>query len=277
MGHIYANYRAVSCVRLDVFNANRLAIFFESFTAKLEQETLEDKLSPKYPLSVAEVNGEENVWLWNTDRRDRRFSNLTLRYADQQPVNMMAAAGRDTTEAMEAYLFDDQAGRYLLTMSPQCNGGTFKLTAYLFVDLDQLRSSASSSSPSTTATSTFLTQQELIRLQLTILYVVFLLNFCYEEDIANQKLPKELSEIRRLLKEGKDRESGLNHKSRQLAMQKALAFADSAQARLMKQVEVSGWRTSHLLISELFADDEPMTKIKREEELLQLEGKLKEQ
>lgn len=73
--HVYANYRAVKCVSMRVFNASRLAIFLERFLHK----------APGRSLSVEEINRAENVWVIHTrDPHDRAFQGVRFHFGESE-------------------------------------------------------------------------------------------------------------------------------------------------------------------------------------------------
>ncbi|KAH9390601.1 hypothetical protein TYRP_022834, partial [Tyrophagus putrescentiae] len=245
--HVYANYRAVRAVRLDVFNANRLAIFFEEMLVLVGEDSLKwmsasQNTSKKYhQLSVALVNSRENVWLLNTDRRDRLFSNLQLsygRFESNSDLEMEQQQQSDSSQPSSLFHFSDRSQRwYRLTMSQfekkKDNKVSFNLEGRLYVD----RSSSESN---------YLPPEELTSLQLSLLYAVFLLNYVAEE--CQLKMSPKLQKIAQLVREEKV-------ECRFEALRLAATTAEATQEELIKAAKSSGWRTSHMLISELFADD----------------------
>ncbi|KAH9395912.1 hypothetical protein TYRP_020327 [Tyrophagus putrescentiae] len=243
--HVYANYRAVRAVRLDVFNANRLAIFFEEMLVGedfLKWSASQNTSKKTSSLSVASVNSRENVWLLNADRRDRLFSNLQLSYGRRFESNSDLEAEQqqqsDSSQPSSLFHFSDRSQRwYRLTMShfqKKDNKVSFNLEGRLYVD----RSSSESN---------YLPPEELTSLQLSLLYAIFLLNYCAEECQLKRlkRSSPRLQKIAQLVREGSFE-----------ALRLAATTAEATQEELIKTAKLSGWRTSHLLIFELFADED---------------------
>ena len=208
--------------------------------------------SKKYhQLSVASVNSRENVWLLNADRRDRLFSNLQLSYGRRFESNSdLEAEEMEQSDKQPSSLFhfSDRSQRwYRLTMSQfrkkKNNKVSFNLEGRLYVD----RSSSESN---------YLPPEELTSLQLSLLYAVFLLNYVAEE-CQLKRLKRSspmLQKIAQLVREGSFE-----------ALELAVAIAEASEKELVKAAKANGWRTSHMLISELFADED-QEEVEEEEE-----------
>ncbi len=202
--------------------------------------------SKKYhQLSVASVNSRENVWLLNADRRDRLFSNLQLSYGrfESNSDHEIGQQSSDNSQPSSLFHFSDRSQRwYRLTMSQfrkkKDNKVSFNLEGRLYVD----RSSSESN---------YLPPEELTSLQLSLLYAVFLLNYVAEECQLKRlkRSSPRLQKIAQLVREEKV-------ECRFEALRLAATTAEASQEELIKAAKSSGWRTSHMLISELFADED---------------------
>ncbi len=199
--------------------------------------------SKKYhQLSVASVNSRENVWLLNADRRDRLFSNLQLSYGrfESNSDHEIGQQSSDNSQPSSLFHFSDRSQRwYRLTMSQfrkkKDNKVSFNLEGRLYVD----RSSSESN---------YLPPEELTSLQLSLLYAVFLLNYVAEECQLKRlkRSSPRLQKIAQLVREDRGFE----------ALELAVALAEASEEELVKAAKANGWRISHLLISELFADED---------------------
>ncbi len=193
---------------------------------------------------MASVNSRENVWLLNADRRDRLFSNLQLSYGrfESNSDHEIGQQSSDNSQPSSLFHFSDRSQRwYRLTMSHfqnKDNKVSFNLEGRLYVD----RSSSESN---------YLPPEELTSLQLSLLYAVFLLNYCAEECQLKRlkKRSPRLQKIAQLVREEKV-------ECRFEALRLAATTAEDTQEELIKAAKSSGWRTSHMLISELFADED---------------------
>lgn len=125
--HIYANYRAVKTIHMDIFNAHRLAIFFERFT--------EREGTKAHSMSVENINRAETVWFFNPfDSFDYYFDNIKIIV---KPAG--EALNFDDLDLVEIY--GDPSGRYHVTIPKfsKIKTSKAKLPIKVFIneDLDQ--------------------------------------------------------------------------------------------------------------------------------------------
>ncbi|KAI7685943.1 RUS1 family -like protein [Sarcoptes scabiei] len=74
ISHVYCNYKAIRAVRMQIFNAKRLAIFLDHF-----HHNEFDKLS------VKTINLEENIWFFQQNDSDRVFQKTRFVKRDSIP------------------------------------------------------------------------------------------------------------------------------------------------------------------------------------------------